>query len=40
VRYTLLRHGCWFEHMDRARELAERRRGLGRAVPPFRVRAA
>jgi hypothetical protein len=40
VRYTLLARGCWFDHTDRARDLAERRRDLGRVVLPFRVRAA
>ena len=40
VRYTLLSRGCWFDHMDGARDLAERRRGLGRVVLPFRVWAA
>jgi hypothetical protein len=40
VRYTLLSRGCWFEHVDGARNLAERRRGLGCGVLPFRVEAA
>jgi hypothetical protein len=40
VRYTLLQHGCWFEHMDGARDMAERRRVVGRGVLPFRVQAA
>jgi len=40
VRYTLLQHGCWFEHMDGARDMAERRRGAERVALPFRVEAA
>src|SRR4051812_26153614 len=40
VRYTLLQRGCWFDHLDRARDLAERRRGAERVVLPFRVEAA
>src|SRR3954463_4010999 len=40
VRYTLLQHGCWFDHMDEARGLAARRRVVGRVVLPFRVEAA
>jgi hypothetical protein len=40
VRYTLLQRGCWFDHLDRARALAERRRGVERVALPFRVEAA